>query len=264
MWGLLFESFAEAFGVTRRTRPLVLLIVIGVAGGLTALTFAEGGPRGFLALLAIFLLVLASAHHVLAARRSLWRAARWALEDPEQPPRPGWNDHDLAPSASALYRLAQAVNQARRGQFLDASHTLGAVHRDKLRPDEERLFDATRAMVSLGLGDPRRAAQQAVSALPTTSQEIDSHLGRTVIADAWSHPDKLRAIDEEWAARGVEAGMDQPLSRLRTMVKLRIDTAAIATLAPAHAHELADEARAIGDEDLAMDLDSRARPTAYR
>jgi hypothetical protein len=47
-------------------------------------------------------------------------------------------------------------------------------------------------------------------------------------------------------------------------VRLRIDTSAIEGLESWEAKELADEARAIGDEALAADLESKIRPAAYR
>lgn len=264
MWGLLFESFAEAFGVTRRTRPLVLLLVVSAAGSLTALTFAEGGPRGIIALVTILVLGWWSSSQVLAARHALWQAARRTLDDPAQAPRSSGDDRDLAPTATTLNRLAQAIDEARRGSFLDASHTLTKVDRRRLRPDEERLLEATRAMVSLGLGEPDRAALQAVRALPTTSDEIDLQLGRTVVAELWNDPARLRALDETWAERGVPTGMKLPLPRLRAIVKLRIGRDGLDALESWEAKTLADEARAIGDENMASDLEARIRPAAYR
>ncbi len=264
MWSLVFESFAEAFGVTRRVRWLVFAIVIGVSLLFTAVSLAEGGPRGLFAVALLLALGVSASVQVLRARATLWRAARGKLDDPSQPPPAGRDDHDVAPTTLALVRLARAVNEARRGAFLDASHTLDTVDRGRLRPDEERLFDATRALVALGAGDTARAAQHAAKALPTTSEDIDAHLGRTLVADAWADADRLRALDDGWAAQGVTSGTRRPLPRLRAIVRLRIDTSAIEALEPWEAKELADEARAVGDEALAADLESKIRPAAYR
>lgn len=263
MWGLLFESCAEAFGLTRRVRPFVFVLVVGLGLGLTTLSFAEGGPRGLIALGLVLALVGSSAAQVLAARRALWRAAR-AGADEAAGEWSGGEYRDLAPTAQTLHALARAVTEAKRGKHLEASYTLRRVDRGRLRLDEERLFDATRAMVSLGLGEMKRAALQAVSALPTTIAEIDAELGRTVVAEAWRDPDRLRDIDEVWAAQGIRPGTKQPLPRLRAIVRLRIDAEARDALETWEARALADEARAIGDEALAADLESRARPTAYR
>lgn len=242
----------------------MFVLVVGLGLGLTALSFAEGGPRGLFALALVLVLVASSAIHVLAARKALWRAARADLARPGDALEPRADHGDLAPTALTLHTLAKAVGEARRGKFLDASITLRKVDPTRLRDDEERLFDATRAMVSLGLGERRRAADQAVAALPTTVTDIDAELGRTVIAEAWRDPDRLREIDEVWAAQGVIAGTRHPLPRLRAIVRLRIDADAREGLESWEAKVLADEARAIGDEALAADLESRGRPTAYR
>lgn len=265
MWGLLFESCAEAFGITRRVRPIVFVLVLGIGAGLTMLSFAKGGPRGLIALGLLVALVGWSAAHVLAARRALWKAARASADEAagETPSDPG-EDRDLAPTAATLRALARAVREAKRGKYLEASYTLRRVDRGRLRSDEERLFDATRAMVSLGLGEMKRAALQAVSALPTTVADIDAELGRTIVAEAWRDPDRLRDIDEVWAAQGILPGTRQPLPRLRAIVRLRIDAEAREVLETWEAKALADEARAIGDEALAADLESRSRPAAYR
>jgi hypothetical protein len=262
MWGLLFESCAEAFGLTRRVRPLVFVLVLGIGVGLTLLSFAKGGPRGVLALGLVLAFVAWSAAHVLAARRALWRAARASADeaasgDPAE-------DMVQAPTVATLNALARAVREAKRGKHLEASYALRKVDRGRLRADEERLYDATRAMVSLGLGEMKRAALQAVAALPTTVADIDAELGRTIVAEAWRDPDWLRDIDEVWAAQGIVPGTRQPLPRLRAIVRLRIDAEAREALETWEAKALADEARAIGDEALAADLESRARPAAYR
>lgn len=264
MSGLIFESFAEAFGVTRRTRPYVFALVIGVSLLFLAVSFAQEGPQGFFAVLVLFVFCMFAAVGVLRARAALWRAARLRLDDPKQLPLPDDGADNPPPTTLALRRLARAVNDARRGAFVDASRTLDSVERDRLRPEEERLFEAARGLAALGLGDVARAAQHAAKALPTSSEEIDVHLGRALVADAWGDADRLRAIDEGWAAQGVPSGTRLSLPRLRAIVRLRIDTGAIEGLESWQAKELADEARAIGDEALAADLESKIRPAAYR
>lgn len=264
MWGLILESIAETFGVTRRVRTGVFVFVVLVSLVFTALSLAEGGPRGLLVVALLLALAAGAATQILRARATLWRAARSSLDDRDQRPPEGRGDDDLAPTAVALYRLARAVNEARRGAFMDAARTLDTVDRDKLRLEEDRLFHATRAMVALGLGDLPHAAREAERALPTTSEDIDVHLGRALVADAWSSADRLRAIDRSWAAHGVLPGTKNPLPRLRAIVRLRIDTSTIEGVEPWQAKELADEARAVGDEALAIDLESRIRPAAYR
>lgn len=264
MWSHVFESFAEVFGVTRRVRPAVFALVAGLGVLLCALSFAEGGPRGIVALLVILFLGITASTQVLRARRALWRAARLGLEDPAQRPRLTGEERDMPPTTRALWQLARAVDEARRGAALEAAHHLDGLDRELLRDEERRLFDATRALIALMMGDADRAAALARRALPTGCDEIDVMLGRALVTSAWSDAERLRAIDEEWAASGVESDARQPLPRLRSILRLRIEAGAVEALESWEAKALADEARAIGDEALAADLEARVRPTAYR
>jgi hypothetical protein len=100
-----------------------------------------------------------------------------------------------------------------------------------------------------------------VIALPTGSEDLDACLGRTLLADAWNDPWRLQAIHGAWSRAGVEHG---PLARLSRLVQLRIDERALDRLEPPAARDLADEARAVGDDALAAELDARSRPNAYR
>ena len=65
MWGQVFESFAEAFGVTRRVRPFVFAAVVGVSLVLTAVSLAEGGPRGLFAVALLLALGLGASTYKL-------------------------------------------------------------------------------------------------------------------------------------------------------------------------------------------------------
>ena len=121
--------------------------------------------------------------------------------------------------------------------------------------------DAVRAMISVGLGATDRAARQAVTALPTGSHDLDVTLGRTMITEAWNDPARLRAIRAAWERAGVVTG---PLERLTRLMRLRIDTQGIEQIEAQEARDLSDEARAIGDDELAAELSARGRPNAYR
>ncbi len=149
----------------------------------------------------------------------------------------------------------------RRARYAEAGGLVPQIHRDLLRSEELQLLDAVRAMISMGLGSTHRAAQQAVAALPTGSEELDACLGRTVISDAWDDPVRLRAIGAAGERAGVVRG---PLGRLLGLVRLRIDTRGLEEIKAPEARELSDEARAIGDDELASELDARPRPNAYR
>jgi hypothetical protein len=115
------------------------------------------------------------------------------------------------------------------------------------------------------LGDTARAAQLAVLALPTGAADVDVPLGRAVLADAWADTRRLCAIDDAWEAAGVRSGGGDTLARLRALLRLRIEPQAVERLRPIEATALSEEARAVGDDDLAAELAARARRSgAYR
>lgn len=262
MWDWLFETFAGVAGVTRKARSLATVAVALLGLWLCLLVIAEAGPRGLLAFGALLALTYVAAMQVVRARADLFRTARLPLAELGPPSeRPGL---DLPPTARSLRALAWALERARRGDCFDAAEVLEKVERDHLLPAELRLYSAARALVALGLGDADRAAVHADRALPTTSEELDFLLGRMLVSEAWSDADRLRRIDHTWAAEGVATGTRTALPRLRALVRLRIDTSAIEGIETWEARSLADEARAVGDDALAADLESRARPTAYR
>jgi hypothetical protein len=256
---LLLEWCAEIFGVTVRSKlgQLVLFALAMFCLGLF-LSIRWGIGAWFLPAVMVALSV-AAARQVAAARNEVWRAACAPLAGERAAP------HELrgalAPTAASLMWLAEAVDAVRRGRYVIANERVPQIDRELLRPEELQLLDAVRAMVSMGIGSTERAAQQAVVALPTGSDELDTCLGRTVVSDAWNDRGRLVAIQRAWDRAGVEAG---PLSKLRGLVRIRLDDGHLDRVPPPEARELADEARAIGDDDLAAELDARSRPTAYR
>ncbi|MEP7126537.1 MAG: hypothetical protein ABJE95_36740, partial [Byssovorax sp.] len=141
---------------------------------------------------------------------------------------------------------------------------LPRIDRARLRPDEARLLEAVRALISLGLDDAGTAAERARLAIPTGSDEIDAQLGRAVIADAWQHRDRLRIIQADWENKGIAPDQDGTLARLHRLTRLRIDERLIEGVGAVEARALSTEARAVGDEDFAADLEARARDRAYR
>ncbi|MFT3774746.1 MAG: hypothetical protein QM820_56065 [Minicystis sp.] len=260
VWELILEQCADMFGVTVRSRlgQLVLFCaVIFVIGLVLLLRWGLGS----LVLPALLLgVAVAAARQVTAMREATWRAACHELDAPGQRPA-DVRGQVLAPTAASLAWLATAVDHVRRGEYAAAGELLPQIERARLRAEEVQLLDAVRAMVSLGLGSTHHAAKQAVVALPTGSADLDACLGRTLLADAWDDPQRLRAIHAAWTQAGVKHG---PLARLSTLTRLRIDTRALDAVDPPEARELADEARALGDDALAAELDMRSRPAAYR
>jgi hypothetical protein len=259
VWELYLEWCAEIFGVTVRSK-LGQLVVFALTLFCVGVFFSmRWGLAGWLLpAIAVTASVLA-ARQVSMARDHVWRAACGPVREDREPRHPTRGVR--APTAAALALLAGAVDAVRRGRYAEADELVPRIDRDLLRPEELQLLDAVRAMVTMGIGASERAAQQAVVALPSGSEQLDMCLGRTVVTDAWNDPARLAAIQRAWDRAGIRAG---PLSTLRSLVRIRLDAQRIEEVATPDARELSDEARAIGDDELASELDARSRPTAYR
>lgn len=260
MWELILEWCAAMFGVTVRSRlgQLVVFCVVLFVFGLVLAS--RWGPAGWMVPALLILLSAGAAHQVGTVRNQVWRTACLPLDEPLQRPPGALSTGLVAPTASTLVRLAEAVDAVRRGRYVDANELLPHIQRNLLRREEVHLVEAVRAMISVGLGSTERAAQQAATALPTGSDDLDTHLGRTLVADAWNEPERLVAIERAWDRAGIRHG---PLSRLGTLVRIRVDGARIEDLSTPEARALSDEARAIGDDELAAELEARSR-AAYR
>jgi hypothetical protein len=253
----ILEWCAELFGATVRSRLGQLVLFCLALFALGVFLAARWGYAAWALPALAVAFAVSAARQVGHARNEVWRAACLSLDQPGQRPRAG---RVLAPTAASLLRLAEAVDAVRRGRYEEAEQRVPHIERHLLRPEELQLLDAVRAMVSMGLGSTGRAAQQAVTALPTGCEDLDTCLGRTVVDEAWNDPGRLGAIERAWQAAGVEEG---PLSRLRGLVRIRLDAGQLDTVETAKARELSDEARAIGDDELASELDARSK-AAYR
>ena len=264
MWEVLLEWFAELFGLTVQQRRGRFVVACLMVGAISLIMLEIWGARGLLGSGALLLIAAGAARQVAVARDSTWRAACLHLDDARQPPAKDLLARDMPTTARALRTLAAAVDDARRGHYTAAIKAISRVDRVLLRAEEARLLDAVRAMISLGLGDTRKAAQIAASALPTGSEEIDACLGRVIVADAWREPARLRVIQIDWDSKGVATDDDSALARLHRLTRLRIDERLLDHVGPAEARTLSSEARAVGDEDFAADLEARARESAYR
>lgn len=264
MWELLLEWCADIFGVTMRSRLGHLVVACGCILLLGVLLMERWGLFGALAPGLLLALSAITARDVSRARDALWRTACLGIDEPRQAPAVGFEGWLLAPTAVALYRLTAAVNDVRRGSYIEASDRLPWIERDRLRPEEVQVLEAVRAMISLRLGDLGRAAQQAAGALPTGIDELDVSLGRALLADAWNAPERLRAIDRAWERAGVGRDPDRSIARLGRLAKVRIDARLLDQIRGPEARKLSDEARALGDEELAAELEARGRARAYR
>lgn len=274
-WTWLLEWCAESLGATdgpadcpetgaRKRRRLLFFLVLSL---LIVASFFLGeiwGLKGLLPSIALFMLAVQATRAVLDARAAVWRAAALDLDDPAQPPPAGAAPWLAPPTANALRALAVVIDAARRERYAIALERLRDVKRAALRPDEARLLDAARALLSLGLGDPARAAQQAILALPTGIDAIDARLGRVVLADAWRSPARIEAIERAWRSALRGGATSEALSRLLSLSRLRLLPDALEALDPAEARALSAEAWAIGEQELAAALEARARLGIYR
>jgi len=261
---MLVEWLAGIFGATRRGFGISFAITLLVGAILSALlTVRWGYLRGLAPAVGLIGVAALAARTVFAVRDELWRAACLKLNDPRQRPSVLGPGRLMGPTASALGSLALAVNAVRRGELVEANDFARLIDRILLRPEEARLLDAVRAMILLGMGDQEQAAQQAVPVLPTGSPALDEALGRAAVTDAWGSSARLKAIGEAWKAEGVGFDLNEPIERLHRLVKLRVE-GGIEVLPADEARALCDEARAIGDDLLAVQLEARARSSAYR
>ena len=265
MWEHLLEKCASLLGLTAKTSKAPLVLASVALGVFSLITLELWGSSGLYLTAGALLFTFLAGLYVVDAREALWRAVNLSLEDPRQIPRDlGAFLERLPVTAQTLRRLGSALDDARRGRYALANAALPRIDRALLRPEELRLFNALRAMISLGLGDLSNAAQLAAAALPTGSEELDTQLGRAVITEAWHQPQRLRAIHTAWSSAGIAADHEGTLSRLHRLTRLRIDERLLETVDVIEARALSHEAREIGDEDLASDLEARARARAYR
>ena len=209
------------------------------------------GFVGFAAPALLLAITVQIARNVVVARRRLWRVACDPLGTPAQLPL-ALGDETFSSTALALRRLALAVDHVRWGRVAAAGEMLPLVDVERLRPEERSLFDAA-AVANKWADQP--GAQRAAS------DEIEARVGRALIANLWRDPPRLAAINAAWRDAGVGV---RASSRLQQVVRVHIDPALLASVHPEQARNLSEEARALGDEDLALDLAMRAQESPYR
>ncbi|EYF08867.1 Hypothetical protein CAP_2728 [Chondromyces apiculatus DSM 436] len=198
------------------------------------------------------------------ARAALWRAVCLGITDPRQRPLQKADPLLMAPSAITLFKLASTLDAVRRGDTARAAEEVTGVNRSLLRAEEERLLNAARALIALDLGDRMLAAQLAAPVLPTGSGEFDARLGRVVVAEAWRSQSRLSAVDDAFRGRGLGVDLGTPLNRLAALVRVRVAPEAGDDLPASDVRALGDEARALGEDAFAAELETRTRATMYR
>lgn len=237
MWEIYLEWCAEIFGVAVRSKLGQLIAFSLSMFALGLFLSMESGLAGWA--LPVFMVVTASlvARRVTVARNLLWRVA--CAPDPVAATRgaPG----PAGRTVSSLELLTGAVRALQDGRFEDASRLADRADPKLLRLEEQHLRDTVRATAS--------------------SRDPEPRLDRAVIARAWRDPSLLAAIEGAWDRAGLGRAS---LSKLPGLLRIRLDGQRIEEVKPAEAREMSDDARAIGDEELADQLDARARAAAYR
>jgi len=261
VWTWLLERCLDLFGLLGRSRAAQVLALSTLVIAVAFVYRERWGLPGLMVPGLIVLFAATVARDVAKAREALWDAACSELDERKERETP-LVDSALTPqTAITLHHLAQAVVAVRRGRYMVAHELLPTIDRSRLRADEMRLFEAVKAMISLGLGDVSRATRRAIVALPTGSDALDMRLGRLVITDAWNAPLRLKKITQAW---GTSEATGASLSRLTQVARFRLNPAALEEVTRDEAGALAEEARAIGDEGLATELDAMVRVHAYR
>lgn len=233
--------------------PVARLLFLGVV--IVAALFNE-----WLGLVGAALLVVLLLGDIGRARDAVWRAA---CASGDEAPKDEDGSDATVPAAHALGRLAVAIEAARRHAWMEAHEAALTVDRRQLRAEEANLLDGVRAMVELALGNNERAVSLARVALPTGSDDIDTSLGRAVVKSCWADPQKLEAIDDAWSKAGVREAGDAPLERLRLVLRARLDLSTVEEKSARALRAAAEEARALGEDALAMEL-TRTTRAPYR
>lgn len=237
--------------LARRSMMFPVLVRIGVLLGLVALVvWARSEPWEAGAVATTFVLAAALWFRSRArARRLLLHAALRSIV--ESPPlgEADVSAFALLP-ARALQRLAVAVDLARRGQPEAALRFIEEIHEGHLEPDERRLLLGVRAIAAQRLGDRSRAATLARSAFPVGAPDFDERLGRIYAESAWHDATRLSRAYDEWRVVGYVPDPSNPVGRLLSLVDLKLHREEPPS-SQAEAEILAEEARALGDRELA-------------
>ncbi|MCC6646594.1 MAG: hypothetical protein IT374_13610 [Polyangiaceae bacterium] len=156
-------------------------------------------------------LVLAVAYALYTARahRALVAVVRRG-QPPSLDAPPAWTLR-----AGSVTALARAYWFARRGEVLDAERALRGVARGELGAWEQRVLEATRALVCMENRELASAARLAPLAIPTGDADVDRRLARVLLLDAWHDADRLVAIARALSDAGPHLGDCGEVARLR-------------------------------------------------
>lgn len=256
VWETLMELCAGMLGATQRKRTGALVLFNVALCLLTLRLVLVEGPLALVVPLLATVAIALPPVHVILTRSRLWRTAGLTLDTAAQRP-PAEGGALGGHTSRSLRALTILVDRVRHGDHAGAEELVREVDRDLLRPEELALLDAARSLIlAVGLGGAGRVARRAV-----LGADADVSFARTLFAGAWRDGDRLVALLGAWPAAPAQRGTYARLPRLARLASAPEDLRGVER---AEARELAEEARALGDDGLAAELDALARPAAYR
>lgn len=269
-------TFSPALVPFRRIRAR-LRLVFEAAALLVLLGFVAGrgsGPHAghfdTLALVALSIALVVTVagyvHEVACARRFL-RDVVQGIDDPGLP-----NDFDplgfepYTLRGRSLFHLGAAFRDVVAGRTTRSEKALDAVDRADLGPWELRVYEACRTLAALTHGRSHVVSRLAPLALATGHDAVDRAVATALVRGAWQDGTRLAAIERSLRLGGPDA------LRLATLASIRVvdlagapDQPRFGGLPPEALHLASEDARAVGDVDLAERLLAEAeREGVYR
>lgn len=191
------------------------------------------------------------------------------------------DDYDpLTLRGRSLFRLALAFRAALAGLPSQVEEAVREIDRADLGPWEQRVLEAVRTLSALASGDRQRAARLAPLALETGHPEVDRMVAVALVRAAWNDRERLLAVSRALSLGGRDAAAMSRLAevRVRDLASanmagraLREAGAGVSVDAaeqpfdPDTLREISEDAREVGDADLAERLLARAeRDGLYR
>jgi len=166
----------------------------------------------------------------------------------------------------SLFQLGAAFRDVVAGRTTRGDRALDLVDRAELGPWELRIYEACRTLAALSRGERHVASRLAPLALATGHDEVDRAVAVALVRGAWQDPVRLRAIERSLCLGGPDA------VRLATLAGLRAAELADTVgrlpavgLLPETLHQASEDARSVGDDELAERLLAEAeRGGVYR
>jgi hypothetical protein len=158
----------------------------------------------------------------------------------------------------AIQTLAVATDHARRGRVVEAAALTHGIDEPLLDDDELRLLAGVRAIIADRQRDRAAAARLAIAAFPVGAPDIDERLARIFAVASWHDATRLARAWEDWSSDGFVASTDEGVGRLLWLMEVKLGHRDAGD-DPESADVMAEEARALGDRELADRIVSESR-----